>query len=77
MTAELCDCYPTKTVGVNAVLDAVLDAFPGVRSRVWGVDGRFHDVDGDPRAARARGGGQLAGAGDAGRPAGARRAGRS
>ncbi len=24
MTAELCDCYPTKQVGVNAVLDAVI-----------------------------------------------------
>ena len=33
MTAELCDCYPTKTVGVNAVLDAVARrAFPAGRS---------------------------------------------
>ena len=44
MTAELCDCYPTKRVGVNAVLDAVLDAFPGPPIKVWGVDGRFHDI---------------------------------
>jgi probable H4MPT-linked C1 transfer pathway protein len=44
MTAELCDCYPTKTVGVNAVLDAVLDAVDGRPIEVWGVDGRFHDV---------------------------------
>src|SRR4051812_34247091 len=44
MTAELCDCYPTKRVGVNAVLDAVQDAFLGRSIEVWGVDGRFHDV---------------------------------
>ena len=44
MTAELCDCYPTKHVGVNAVLDAVLDAFLGRPIAVWGVDGQFHDV---------------------------------
>ena len=44
MTAELCDCYPTKQVGVNAVLDAVLDAFPRQAIAVWGVDGHFHDV---------------------------------
>src|SRR3954447_8244275 len=45
MTAELCDCYPTKKVGVNAVLDAVLDAFLARPITVWGVDGRFHDLD--------------------------------
>jgi probable H4MPT-linked C1 transfer pathway protein len=44
MTAELCDCYPTKHVGVNAVLDAVLDALPGRPLVVWGVDGQFHDL---------------------------------
>jgi probable H4MPT-linked C1 transfer pathway protein len=45
MTAELCDCYPTKQVGVNAVLDAVVEALPGRPIVVWGVDGQFHDVD--------------------------------
>src|SRR5262249_3351550 len=44
MTAELCDCYPTKQVGVNAVLDAVLDALPGRPIVVWGVDAQFHDL---------------------------------
>jgi probable H4MPT-linked C1 transfer pathway protein len=44
MTAELCDCYPTKQVGVNAVLDAVLTALPGRPIVVWGVDGQFHDA---------------------------------
>jgi probable H4MPT-linked C1 transfer pathway protein len=44
MTAELCDCFPTKRVGVNAVLDAVLEALPGHTIAVWGVDGEFHRV---------------------------------
>jgi probable H4MPT-linked C1 transfer pathway protein len=44
MTAELCDCFPTKAVGVNAVLDAVTTALPGWLVVVWGVDGQFHDV---------------------------------
>lgn len=42
MTAELCDCYATKTVGVNAVLDATLAAFPGCPLHIWGTDRRFH-----------------------------------
>jgi probable H4MPT-linked C1 transfer pathway protein len=45
MTAELCDCYPTKAVGVNAVLDAVVTALPGCFTVVWGVDGEFHAVE--------------------------------
>ncbi len=45
MTAELCDCYPTRTVGVHAVLDAVLAALPEHRIVVWGVDGHFHGVE--------------------------------
>lgn len=44
MTAELCDCYPTKKVGVLTVLDAVRDAFPERPVHVWGTDGRFHGV---------------------------------
>jgi (4-(4-[2-(gamma-L-glutamylamino)ethyl]phenoxymethyl)furan-2-yl)methanamine synthase len=44
MTAELCDCYPAKAVGVNAVLDAVLEGLPGYSIVVWGVDGEFHSV---------------------------------
>ena len=44
MTAELCDCYPTKAVGVNAVLDAVVEGLPGRSIVVWGVDGEFHSV---------------------------------
>jgi len=45
MTAELCDCYPTKAVGVSAVLDAVVAGIPGRSIVVWGVDGEFHPVD--------------------------------
>jgi probable H4MPT-linked C1 transfer pathway protein len=45
MTAELCDCYPTKRVGVNAVLDAVTAALPRRLLAVWGVDGIFHPVE--------------------------------
>ena len=44
MTAELCDCYPTKTVGVNTVLDAAVAGLPGRSIVVWGVDGEFHGV---------------------------------
>ena len=45
MTAELCDCYPTKTLGVNAVLDAVHQGLPGWSIVVWGIDGEFHAVE--------------------------------
>jgi probable H4MPT-linked C1 transfer pathway protein len=44
MTAELCDCYPTKHVGVNAVLDAVVGVLPDCLVVAWGVDGEFHSV---------------------------------
>jgi (4-(4-[2-(gamma-L-glutamylamino)ethyl]phenoxymethyl)furan-2-yl)methanamine synthase len=44
MTAELCDCYPTKAVGVSAVLDAVAAAIPHGSIVVWGVDGDFHSI---------------------------------
>jgi probable H4MPT-linked C1 transfer pathway protein len=42
MTAELCDCYPTKRIGVLAVLDAVRQALPEKYLAVWGVDEAFH-----------------------------------
>jgi probable H4MPT-linked C1 transfer pathway protein len=45
MTAELCDCYPTRAVGVRSVLEATLAASEGRPVAVWGVDGRFHGVD--------------------------------
>jgi probable H4MPT-linked C1 transfer pathway protein len=44
MTAELCDCFATKAQGVNAVVDAVTQAFPGLPVAVWGIDGEFHEV---------------------------------
>ncbi len=45
MTAELCDCYPTRAVGVRAILDATLGAIGGRPALVWGIDGRFHEVE--------------------------------
>jgi probable H4MPT-linked C1 transfer pathway protein len=45
MTAELCDCYPTKAVGVRSVLDATEAALKTRPVAVWGVDGRFHAVE--------------------------------
>ncbi len=42
MTAELCDCYPTRDEGVRAILASVLGVFESFPVRVWGIDGRFH-----------------------------------
>ncbi len=41
MTAELSQAFRTKREGVSFVLDAVADAFPGDRTMVYTVDGRF------------------------------------
>ena len=45
MTAELCDCFATKSEGVAAVLGSVWKACPGKPIHVWGVDGQFHSVE--------------------------------
>ena len=45
MTAELCDCYPTKRGGVHAVLDAVTQALPDRSLVIWGIDGVFHPIE--------------------------------
>ncbi|WP_169976569.1 hydantoinase/oxoprolinase family protein [Tautonia rosea] len=45
MTAELCDCFATKSEGVAAVLGAVWKAFPGKPIHVWGTDAAFHDIE--------------------------------
>ncbi len=45
MTAELCDCYATKAEGVLAVLEAAAQALGGRPLSVWGIDGRFHELD--------------------------------
>ena len=45
MTAELCDCYATKSRGVLSVLDAVEVAIGGREIRVWGTDAQFHSLD--------------------------------
>jgi len=45
MTAELCDCYPTKAEGVLVILAAATQALGGRPLAVWGIDGRFHKLD--------------------------------
>ncbi len=45
MTAELCDCYPTKSDGVLAIVAAVERALSGRPVWVWGIDGNFHKPD--------------------------------
>ncbi|MDX2035904.1 MAG: hydantoinase/oxoprolinase family protein [Isosphaeraceae bacterium] len=50
MTAELCDCFETKSEGVGAVIDAVESVAAGRPVRVWGNDGGFHR----PEVARER-----------------------
>src|SRR5262245_54654637 len=48
MTAELADCFATRSSGVAFVVDSMCRAFPSARLRVFGVDGRFRS----PAAAR-------------------------
>lgn len=50
MTAELCDCHPTKREGVLSIVDALSRAFDQHPVIYWGTDGRFHNVE----AIRAR-----------------------
>ena len=44
MTAELCDCYATKADGVRDVLEAVRTVLPEPFTRIWGIDGAFHNI---------------------------------
>lgn len=44
MTAELCDCYPTRREGVLAIVDALAGAVGDRPVAVWGIDGQFHSV---------------------------------
>ncbi len=44
MTAELCDCYSTKSQGVRAILNAIESVAQGRSIAVWGVDRRFHSL---------------------------------
>ena len=45
MTAELCDCFPTRSAGVVAVLDAIVKAAGKTGVWIWGTDGCFHEVN--------------------------------
>ena len=42
MTGELCDCFRTKSEGVDRILDSVEAAFPEADRQAWGTDGQFH-----------------------------------
>jgi probable H4MPT-linked C1 transfer pathway protein len=44
MTAELCDCFPTKAIGVNSVVDSVIRAIPNQDMWIWCIDQRLHTV---------------------------------
>ncbi len=76
-TAELCDCYPTKVVGVNAVLDATLAAFRERPVHVWGTDGSFHSVEAIRRQPLLAAAANWLGAGECRRSADPGRAGHS
>lgn len=41
MTAELCDCYPSKSAGVQAILQAVEHSAGGRPVLVWTIKGNF------------------------------------
>ena len=45
MTGELCDCYETKRVGVEAILGAVATVAGGKTTGVWSVDGALVPLD--------------------------------
>jgi (4-(4-[2-(gamma-L-glutamylamino)ethyl]phenoxymethyl)furan-2-yl)methanamine synthase len=45
MTAELCDCYATKSDGVFDILHSVEVALGSRPVAVWGIDGQFHSPD--------------------------------
>jgi (4-(4-[2-(gamma-L-glutamylamino)ethyl]phenoxymethyl)furan-2-yl)methanamine synthase len=50
MTAELSQAFRTKREGVGFLLDALAEAFPGERLKIYGVQGRFLE----PAEARER-----------------------
>ena len=41
MTGELCDCFPNRRAGVQAILQSALAAFGSIPVRVWSTQGRF------------------------------------
>lgn len=44
ITAELSDAFRSKREGITFVLDAVQQALPETRLKVFGVDGQFYDL---------------------------------
>ena len=45
MTAELADCFATKSEGVSSIIEAFCKAFPASELFVYGVDGVFRSPD--------------------------------
>ncbi|HJU91139.1 MAG TPA: hydantoinase/oxoprolinase family protein [Gemmatimonadaceae bacterium] len=45
MTAELSQLFRTKREGVSSILDAVAEALPDARVRIYTVDGRFLTIE--------------------------------
>ncbi|MBS0263308.1 MAG: H4MPT-linked C1 transfer pathway protein [Planctomycetes bacterium] len=41
MTAELADCFPTKSIGVRQIIEAVQDAAGEIPAVFWQTNGRF------------------------------------
>ncbi len=41
MTGELCDCFPSRRAGVQAILQSAMAAFGSIPVRVWSTQGRF------------------------------------
>src|SRR5437763_14877006 len=52
-TAELCDCFETKSQGVLAVLESVISVIGESPLAIWGIDGRFHCVEEGGEQARS------------------------
>jgi len=45
LTGELADCFPTKSAGVQSIVQSVQSAFPGIPVRVWLTSGEFAEPE--------------------------------
>lgn len=56
MTGELCDCYPSRRAGVQAILQSALAAIGPIPMQVWSTHGRFvsaEQAEADPLSVAA------------------------
>jgi hypothetical protein len=44
MTAELCDCFATKSAGVQAILQAVAETAGATPVQIWTIQGKFQSL---------------------------------